>query len=201
MVGNVLHKKVPSWIFDIVLNAPSKIPNILRVVRYFNILDTKITRSEERLTLIFKNNFLEYSSDLNHAGLILNWSIGIYSDIVDKNYNLSKKSTFSYFYVANRWKLYIKLASCFGKLLPSKLFVPISTLQKCYLALLLSCQTRNYIARWFRSNSSFSQTFGYEPVAMTTRNVEIYLSAWTMREIYSKLATETPKLWADFTLF
>ena len=61
-----------------------------------------ITRFEKGLAQILKNNFLEYSSDLNHAGLVWNCNIGISSDIVDKNYDLSKKATFSYFYVTIR---------------------------------------------------------------------------------------------------
>ena len=39
--------------------------------------DIKITRFEEGLTQILKNNFLKYSSDVNHARLVLNWSIGM----------------------------------------------------------------------------------------------------------------------------
>ena len=46
---------------------------------------------------ILKNNLSEYSWDLKHARLVLNWRIGISSDIAKENYNLSRKARFSYF--------------------------------------------------------------------------------------------------------
>ena len=91
----------------------------------------------------------------------------IYWDVritrVDKKCNLSRKATFSQFYVTNRWKLFINLflagtlASCFGKVLPSGEFLPIVNLQKWHLALLLSCQTRNIRVRCVGSNSFESE--------------------------------------------
>ena len=74
---------------------------ILDIAAVLDLLLVKITRFEEGLAQILKKNFLDYSSDLNHASLVLNCNIGISSDIVDKNYDLSKKATFSYFYETN----------------------------------------------------------------------------------------------------
>ena len=107
---------------------------------------------------------------------------------------------FSHFNVTNRWKLFINLfsartlASCFGKVFPSRQFVPIAPL-------LLSYQNCNYTARWVWSNSFLSPTFGYDAVALTTRSVEVCLSARAMPEIYSELRIETRGLWTDFILF